>query len=889
MERPHGILLVALIATFTVIHLSQAEDQEGFISLDCGLAPSEASPYIEPGTGLWFSSDSNFIQSGKIGKIDPSLPKTLKSYVTLRYFPDGIRNCYNLSVKKGTNYLLRVTALYGNYDGLNITPKFDLYVGPNFWVTIDLEKRISGQTEEIIYIPRSDSLDLCLVKTGTTTPMISSLELRPLSNNLYITESGSLKGFKRYYLTSSDTILSYPNDVNDRIWEPKFDPEWKLITTTLEANNSNGFLVPQNVLKTAAIPANATARFNITEELDFPDDEIYLYLHFSEVQSLQMNESREFDIFWNGQQFDKTMSPEYLKTTTVKSTTPVTCKGGVCNLELIRTKNSTLPPLLNAIELYAVVKFHQLETNENDVGAIRKIKARYGLNRITWQGDPCVPQKFLWDDLNCNSTDTSTPPRITYLNLTSSGLKGTIAAAIQNLTHLEKLDLSNNNLTGEIPGFLADMKSLMLINLSKNNLIGFVPQALLDREKEGLQLFVDGANRCLSGSCITEKKSPVKTAAIVSSATVIVIIVVLVLIFVFKKKKSPNSEALSPSSIKPRASVTSTNISEISIEMKRKKFTYSEVMEMTNNLERPLGEGGFGIVYHGDINGSQQVAVKLLSQSSTQGYKEFKAEVELLLRVHHINLVSLVGYCDERGYLALIYEYMPNGDLKHHLSGKHGSSVLKWSTRLQIAIDAALGLEYLHNGCRPSMVHRDVKSTNILLDEGFSAKLADFGLSRSSQLGDYYHVSTAVAGTPGYLDPEYYRTGRLAEMSDVYSFGILLLEIITNQRVLDQTREKSHIAEWTAFMLNRGDITGIMDINLHGDYSSHSAWRVLELAMLCANPSSERRPNMSQVAIELKECLTSEISMKSNDNDMDSQSSPEVSMSCDTKDLPSAR
>ncbi|KAH0922398.1 hypothetical protein HID58_022416 [Brassica napus] len=862
-----GILLVALIATFAAIHLSQAEDQEGFISLDCGLAPSEASPYIEPDTGLWFSSDSEFIQSGKIGKIDPSLPKTIKSYVTLRYFPDGIRNCYNLSVKQGTNYLMRFTALYGNYDGLNITPKFDLYVGPNFWVTIDLENKISGQSEEIIYIPRSNSLDLCLVKTGATTPMVSSVELRPLANDIYITESGSLKSFKRYYLTSSDTILSYPNDVKDRIWETKFDPEWMQISTTLEANNSNGFLVPQNVLKTAAIPANDTAPFNITEELDFPDDQIYLYLHFSEVQALPIGDFREFDIFWNGQQFDKTIRPEYLKTTTIKSTTPVTCKGGLCNLELIRTTNSILPPLLNAIELYTVVKFPQVETNENDVVAILKIKAQYGLNRITWQGDPCVPQNFLWDGLNCNNTDTSTPPIITYLNLTSNGLEGNIAAAIQNLTHLEKLDLSNNNLTGEVPEFLANMKSLMLINLSKNNLIGLIPQALLDREKEGLQLIVDGEHRCLSGSCVTEKKIPVKTVAFVSSATVM---------FAFKRKKSSSSKALPLSSIKLGEDVTSTNISEISIEMKRRKFTYSEVMKITKNLARPLGEGGFGVVYHGDINGSQQVAVKLLSQSSTQGYKEFKAEVELLLRVHHINLVSLVGYCDERGHLALIYEYMSNGDLKHHLSGKHDSSVLKWSTRLQIAIDAALGLEYLHIGCRPPMVHRDVKSTNILLGEGFTAKLADFGLSRSFQLGGEYHVSTVVAGTPGYLDPECYRTGRLAELSDVYSFGVVLLEIITNQDVVDQTREKSHIAEWTAFMLNRGDIAGIMDPNLHGDYNSHSAWR-------------KKRPNMFQVVIELKECLTCEMSMKGNGQDMDSQSSPKVSISYDTTDLPSAR
>ncbi|CAN8254974.1 unnamed protein product [Cochlearia groenlandica] len=284
---------------------------------------------------------------------------------------------------------------------------------------------------------------------------------------------------------------------------------------------------------------------------------------------------------------------------------------------------------------------------------------------------------------------------------------------------------------------------------------------------------------------------------------------------------------------------------------------------MTNNFERSLGEGGFGIVYHGELDGSQQVAVKLLSQSSAQGYKEFKAEVELLLRVHHINLVNLVGYCDERDHLALIYEYMSNGDLKHHLSRKHGGSVLSWNTRLRIVVDAALGLEYLHFGCRPAMVQRDVKTTNILLDEKFTAKIADFGLSRSFQLGDETQVSTVIAGTPGYLDPEYYRTGRLSEMSDVY--------------------------KWTAFMLNRGDITRIMDPNLDGDYNSRSVWRALELAMLCANPSSEKRPTMSQVVIELKECLNSENSTKSKSKDADSQNSFEMSMSFDNKVMPNAR
>jgi len=137
--------------------------------------------------------------------------------------------------------------------------------------------------------------------------------------------------------------------------------------------------------------------------------------------------------------------------------------------------------------------------------------------------------------------------------------------------------------------------------------------------------------------------------------------------------------------------------------------------------------------------------------------------------------------------------------------------------------------------------------------------------------------------------PRYYRTSRLAEMSDVYSFGIVLLEIITNQRVIDKTREKPHITEWTAFMLNRGDITRIMDPNLNGDYNSHSVWRALELAMSCANPSSENRPSMSQVVAELKECLISENSLRSKNQDMSSQRSLDMSMNFDTKDLPSAR
>ncbi|CAN6806529.1 unnamed protein product [Brassica oleracea] len=396
-------------------------------------------------------------------------------------------------------------------------------------------------------------------------------------------------------------------------------------------------------------------------------------------------------------------------------------------------------------------------------------QATYGISRISWQGDPCVPQPFMWDGLNCRNTDVSTPPRITYLNLSSSGLTGTIAAGIQNLTQLEILDLSNNNLTGELPEFLSNMKSLVFINISWNDLNGSVPQLFGGKDLRNPRL-------CASVSCLPPKTKPFPVATVASVASALAIIIaVLALIFIFRKKKPDVGVANVTYADSPVSS------SVLSIQTNKRRFTYSEVINMTNNFQRVVGKGGFGVVYHGTLNGYEQVAVKVLSQSSTQGYKQFRAEVDLLMRVHHANLVNLVGYCSEGDHLALIYEFVPNGDLRQHLSGKPENK--------------NSGLEYLHSGCIQPMIHRDVKTTNILLDEQFKAKLADFGLSRSFPVGGESHVSTKVAGTPGYLDPEYYRTSRLTEKSDVYSFGIVLLEMITNEPVIDQARAKTHITQ----------------------------------------------------------------------------------------------
>ncbi|EOA28573.1 hypothetical protein CARUB_v10024790mg [Capsella rubella] len=882
MEGHRQLLLVLLsFGAFAIIHLVQAQsDQQGFISLDCGL-PANESPYTEPVTGLVFSSDVDFISTGLRGEAGDDNTYTYRQYKDLRYFPDGIRNCYNLKVEQGINYLIRAGFGYGNYDGLNVYPKFDLHVGPNMWIAVDLE---FSNDDEIIYMTKSNLLQICLVKTGSTIPMISTLELRPLRNDSYMTQFGPLNLiYRRAYTSNSTGVIRYPDDVFDRKWS-RYDWLETDVNTTLNVRSFSPFQVPEAVSRSGIISKNATKpllRFLLS--LDDDSDRVNVYFHFAEIQALRANDTREFDIELENNVIKSAYSPTMLQSDTVYNLSPQKCSSGLCYLDLVRTPRSTLPPLINAIEGYKVLDFPYAETNPNDVAAMKAIEAIYGLKMISWQGDPCVPELLKWEDLKCSYANKSTPPRIISLDLSSRGLKGVISPAFQNLTELRKLDLSNNSFTGEVPEFLANMKSLSNINLNWNDLTSPLPKVFQDREKNGLKLTIQGNPKlCADASCKSNNHKYV-VPVVASAASVLIIVAVLILILVFKKRR--------PTQVDSLPTVQHELPSRPSIFNQTKRFTYSEVVTLTDNFERVLGEGGFGVVYHGSLSGTQPIAVKLLSPSSVQGYKEFKAEVELLLRVHHVNLVSLVGYCDEESHLALLYEYAPNGDLKQHLSGERGGSALKWSSRLKIVVETAQGLEYLHTGCKPPMVHRDVKTTNILLDEHFQAKLADFGLSRSFPIGGETHVSTAVAGTAGYLDPEYYRTNRLNEKSDVYSFGIVLLEIITSRPVIQQTREKPHIAAWVGYMLTKGDIENLVDPRLNKeDYEPASVWKALEIAMSCVNPSSEKRPTMSQVTNELKQCLTLDNSKRGGiREDMGSRSSVEMSTSFTTEIAPKAR
>ncbi|KAK4367669.1 hypothetical protein RND71_011461 [Anisodus tanguticus] len=271
----------------------------------------------------------------------------------------------------------------------------------------------------------------------------------------------------------------------------------------------------------------------------------------------------------------------------------------------------------------------------------------------------------------------------------------------------------------------------------------------------------------------------------------------------------------------------------------RSWFTYEELAEATNGFssDRVLGEGGFGCVYKGVLSDGREVAVKQLKRGSGQGEREFRAEVEIISRVHHRHLVSLVGYCISEQQRLLVYDYVPNDTLDYHLHGKDRPT-MDWATRVKVAAGAARGLAYLHEDCHPRIIHRDIKTSNILLDINFEAQVADFGLARLAGDANNTHVTTRVMGTFGYLAPEYASSGKLTEKSDVYSYGVVLLELITGRKPVDQSQPLA---------LETENFEDIVDPRLEKNFVAIEMFRMCEAAAACVRHSGSKRPKMSQV------------------------------------------
>ncbi|KAH1146572.1 hypothetical protein AAZX31_15G102100 [Glycine max] len=289
-----------------------------------------------------------------------------------------------------------------------------------------------------------------------------------------------------------------------------------------------------------------------------------------------------------------------------------------------------------------------------------------------------------------------------------------------------------------------------------------------------------------------------------------------------------------------------------------KVFTYAQLAEATNNYNPDclVGKGGFGNVYKGFLKSvDQTVAVKVLNREGVQGTHEFFAEILMLSMVQHPNLVKLIGYCAEDHHRILVYEFMANGSLENHLLdiGAY-KEPLDWKNRMKIAEGAARGLEYLHNSAEPAIIYRDFKSSNILLDENFNPKLSDFGLAKIGPKDGQDHVSTRVMGTFGYCAPEYAASGQLSTKSDIYSFGVVFLEIITGRRVFDASRatEEQNLIEWAQPLFkDRTKFTLMADPLLKGQFPVKGLFQALAVAAMCLQEEADTRPYMDDVVTAL--------------------------------------
>eukprot|EP00897_Mesotaenium_endlicherianum_P006253 jgi/Mesen1/5656/ME000286S04872 len=295
-----------------------------------------------------------------------------------------------------------------------------------------------------------------------------------------------------------------------------------------------------------------------------------------------------------------------------------------------------------------------------------------------------------------------------------------------------------------------------------------------------------------------------------------------------------------------------------------REFVFSELQAATENFseDRILGEGGYGKVFEGwvleknketGVEEGKQVAIKLLNQEGLQGFNEWLTEVIFLRRLHHPHLVHLVGYCSEANEGCLVYEYMPNGSLDYHLFNENGVP-LSWVDRVKVALGAAEGLAYLHEGTDRQVIFRDLKAGNILLDQDFTAKLSDFGLAKDGPAGDKTHVSTKVVGTYGYTAPEYMQTGHLTAKSDVYAFGVVLLELISGRRAVDMDKpwEERSLVFWAKqFLADRRKLHKLVDPRLGKDYPLKAAQK-LAVSAHCCLLDAKSRPSMKDMVQTLK-------------------------------------
>ncbi|CAH8299401.1 unnamed protein product [Eruca vesicaria subsp. sativa] len=868
---------------------------DGFLSLSCG-----GSSYTAAYNISWLS-DNDYIETGNTTTVS-YIEGTSTSNVPIRFFPDSqTRQCYKLPVRKDlSSVLVRATFIYRNYDSQNQPPAFRVALGRSVTSTVDLRIK-DPWIEELVWPVNKDSLSLCLLAVkGRGIPVISSLELRPLPLGAYKNslESSTKVILRRSYRINSgytNGTIRYPADPFDRIWEPDqsftpFHTSWSFNRLTRLSSLNITENPPDSVLQTARILARKD-RLSYTLSLVTLGD-YYIILYFAGILSL----SPSFSVTIN----NEVKQSEYTVTSSEASTLYFTQKR-ISNLNITFEKIK-FNPQVNALEVYEILQIPS-EASSTTVSALKVIEQFTGQD-LGWQDDPCTP--LPWNHIECEGSrvislflsqinlrsisptfgdlldlrtldlhntsltgaiqNVGSLQHLQQLNLSSNQIKS-FGSELENLINLEVLDLQNNSLQGSVPETLGKLKKLRLLNLENNNLVGPLPQSL---NRTGLEVRITG-NPCLSftsSSCnnvsstidipqvtipINKKHKKQNRVAIllgVSGGALFATLLIFVFMSICTRRQRNKERDITREQLK----MQNWNTSRI--------FSHKEIKTATRNFKEVIGRGSFGSVYHGKLPDGKQVAVKVRFDKTQLGADSFINEVHLLSQIRHQNLVSFEGFCYEPKRQILVYEYLPGGSLADHLYGPSRKRLsLNWVSRLKVAVDAAKGLDYLHNGSEPRIIHRDVKCSNILLDKDMNAKVSDFGLSKQFTKADASHITTVVKGTAGYLDPEYYSTLQLTEKSDVYSFGVVLLELICGREPLSHSGspDSFNLVLWARPNLQAGAFEIVDDV-LKGTFDPKSMKKAASVAIRCVGRDASSRPSIAEVLTQLKEAYSLQLS-----------------------------
>ncbi|XP_073287492.1 BRASSINOSTEROID INSENSITIVE 1-associated receptor kinase 1-like isoform X2 [Primulina huaijiensis] len=513
-------------------------------------------------------------------------------------------------------------------------------------------------------------------------------------------------------------------------------------------------------------------------------------------------------------------------------------------------------------------------------------------NSVLQSWDPTLVNPCTWFHVTCNNENSVTRvdlgnanlsgplspqlgllPNLQYLELYSNNITGRIPNELGNLTSLVSLDLYLNNLTGPIPNTLGKLQRLRFLRLNNNSLTGEIPMSLttietlqvLDLSNNQLtgQIPVNGSFQLFTPISFDHNRldplpvspppplppSSASSSRVANSATgaiaggvaagAALLFAAPAIALAWYRRRKPEDHFFD---------VPEVHLGQL------KRFSLRELQVASDNFSNKniLGRGGFGKVYKGRLADGSLVAVKRLKEERTQGGElQFQTEVEMISMAVHRNLLRLRGFCMTPTERLLVYPYMANGSVASCLRERPESQPpLDWQIRKRIALGSARGLAYLHDHCDPKIIHRDVKAANILLDEDFEAVVGDFGLAKLMDYKDT-HVTTAVRGTIGHIAPEYLSTGKSSEKTDVFGYGVMLLELITGQRAFDLARlandDDVMLLDWVRGLLKEKKLETLVDADLQGNYVDEEVEQLIQVALLCTQSSPLERPRMSEV------------------------------------------